>query len=106
MTGEEFDTAPSIPEGLSPNNDLFVTGFKCILDSKNWTDCNGNSTGSSLFDVCIMGFDLLSKRLLEYFNHTQWFFMSGKNGSAVSLNTDQCPSESVSLGSPARDWTQ
>jgi hypothetical protein len=100
MTTTAFDSAASVDGGLPPYNDLYInflskvflqmTDFKVILDPDTWIDGEGKR-GTSPFDAALLGFDLLSKKLLEYFDflvaHSPWFVSAGRKGS-VGLNAD------------------
>ncbi len=101
MTVEGFDAAKD-PDSLPPYNDIFgnflqhsfltMTDMKMMfLDRSLWKNEEGGK-GMSPFDAHYIGYDLLSARILEYFDllvaHSPWNVAKGSDATALGLNAD------------------
>ena len=101
MTVEGFDAAKD-RNSLPPYNELFgnflqhsfltMTDMKhMFLDRSMWKNEEGGK-GISPFDAHYIGYDLLSARLLEYFDllvaHSPWSVAKGSDATALGLNAD------------------
>jgi hypothetical protein len=99
MTSTAFDKAKSTPAGLPPYNTIYqwfftetfmgMTDFNILLEPRWWKQEDG-STGTSPFDANMDGDDLLSPKLLEYFDFLVAHAPFNRNTSstAVTLGID------------------